>query len=170
MTDKRSPEYLTIGRVLAPWGIKGEAKVEIITDFPDRFALLEQVYLGEEHLPYKLEGFRRHKQFALLKFAGLDDPVAVSELAGLFVEIPAAEAMPLGADEYYEHQIIGLEVWTTEGQHLGRVREILFTGGNEVYVVQDKGQEVLIPALKETVPEIDLAKGRMIVRLLAGLV
>ncbi len=169
MTPKNPPDYLTIGRILAPWGTKGEAKVEIITDFPDRFALLDQVYLGEGHTPYKLERFRRHKQFALLKFAGVDDPLVTSELAGLFVEIPVREAMPLGPDEYYEHQIIGLDVWTAEGEYLGRVAEILFTGSNEVYVVQDRGKEVLIPALKEVVTEIDLAKGRMIVRLLAGL-
>ena len=163
------PDYLIIGKVLSAWGLKGEVKIEIITDFPDRFALLDQVLLGDEHTPFKLEGFRKHAQFGLLKLSGLDNPEAARKLAGMLIYVPIAEAVPLGPDEFYEHQIIGLDVWTTDGQHLGRVSEVLFTGSNEVYVVQDKGKEVLIPAIKDVVPEIDLERGRMIVRLIDGL-
>jgi len=126
------PEYLVIGQVLAPRGLKGEVRVAIITDFPDRFALLDHVYLGPEHILFKLERFRRHKQWALLKFAGLDTRDSVEKLRGLSVEIPIAQAMPLGQDEYYEHQLIGLEVWSTDQRLLGRVTEIIFTGSNDV--------------------------------------
>jgi len=163
------PEYLVIGQVLAPRGLKGEVRVAIITDFPDRFALLDHVYLGPEHILFKLERFRRHKQWALLKFAGLDTRESVEKLRGLSVEIPIAQAMPLGQDEYYEHQLIGLEVWSTDQRLLGRVTEIIFTGSNDVYVVQGEGKELLIPALKDVVLEINLEKGRMIAQLVEGL-
>jgi 16S rRNA processing protein RimM len=163
------PEYLIIGEVLAPWGVAGEAKVEIITDFPERFASLEQVYLGDELTPYKLERSRLYRQFVLLKFAGVDSPEAVKKLAGAAVRIPLAQAVALQPGEYYEHQIIGLEVVTEEGQSLGRVSEVLYTGGNEVYVVQGGEREVLIPAIKSVVSEISLEKGRITIRLMEGL-
>lgn len=168
-TASNQPEYLIIGRILAPRGLRGEVKVEILTDFPDRFALLDTVYLGEEHTPYTLEQVRRQKQLVLLKFAGLDTREAVEELRGLYVQIPIAQAMPLGPGEYYEHQILGLEVWTEQGRFLGRISEILVTGSNDVYVVSDGGKELLLPALRDVVREVDLGQGRMLVRLLEGL-
>lgn len=161
-------EYLIIGQVVGSWGVRGEAKVNILTDFPERFALLKRVYLGEEHTPCKVQYARLHKQWALIKFVGIDSPAAARALAGQYVRIPIAEAMPLAADEYYEHQILGLAVWTDEGEYLGRIKEILFTGSNDVYVVQDDA-EILIPALKDVVLQVDLEQGRMIVHLLEGL-
>lgn len=164
-----NPEYLIIGQVLAPWGVAGEAKVEIITDFPERFALLDQVYLGQNPTPYKLTSARLYKHFVLLKFAGVDSPEAVKELAGAEVRIPFSRAMPLQPDEYYEHQIIGLEVVTEEGQILGKVTEILYTGGNEVYVVRGGEREVLIPAIRSVISEISLEKGRITIHVMEGL-
>ncbi|HID86899.1 MAG TPA: 16S rRNA processing protein RimM, partial [Anaerolineae bacterium] len=141
-----APRYLVIGRVLAPWGVRGEVKIKILTDWPDRFALLERVYLGEDLRPYVLERFRLQKGNAIVKLGGCESREAVERLRGQFVQIPVEEAMPLGEDEYYEYQIIGLDVWTKEGEYLGRVREVIYTGANDVYVVRDEGREVLIPA------------------------
>jgi len=163
-----APEYLIIGQVVGSWGVRGESKVSIITDFPERFSSLKRVYLGEGYVPYKVQHARLHKRWALIKFVGVDDPADARALAGQYVCIPIAEAMPLAADEYYEHQILGLAVWTDEGEYLGRIAEILFTGSNDVYVVQGEG-ELLIPALKDVVLRVDLEQGRMIVHLLEGL-
>jgi 16S rRNA processing protein RimM len=77
--------------------------------------------------------------------------------------------MPLKEDEYYLYQIVGLEVWTNEGKFLGCVDEILFTGGNDVYVVRDGDQEVLIPAISDVVKEVDISEGRLTVQLMEGL-
>ena len=175
MTSKalpRQPEYLIIGRILAPRGLRGEVKAEILTDFPDRFALLDTVYLGEEHTPYKLERVRRFKQWVLLKFAGLDTRQSVEELRGLYIEIPTTQAMPLAPGEYYEHQILGLEVYAAGGECLGSIVEILYTGANEVYVVRGPApgrREILIPAIESVVLEVDLAAGRLTVELPPGL-
>ena len=164
------PPYLAIGKVVRPWGVRGEVKVEILTDWAERFALLEYVYLGEEVKLYRLERFRLHQGYALLKLTGCDDRNAAESLRGQVVQIPHEEAMPLDEDEYYVYQIEGLEVWTDEGESLGRVVEVLFTGCNEVYVVHGPGGEVLIPAIADVVLEVDLEGGRLIVHLMDGLI
>jgi 16S rRNA processing protein RimM len=164
------PRYLVIGRVARPWGTQGELKVEIMTDFPDRFALLRKVYLGPKAVPFTLEGFRLHKGSALLKLEGCHDRAAVEKLRGQLVQIPIEEAMPLEEDEYYEHQIVGLTVWTTGGECLGTVDEIIFTGSNDVYVVRGEGREILIPAIENVVLEVNLAKRRLIVEMMEGLI
>jgi len=141
-----------------------------MTDFPDRFALLRKVYLGPKAVPFALEGFRLHKGSALLKLEGCHDRAAVEKLRGQLVQIPIEEAMPLEEDEYYEHQIVGLAVWTVGGEYLGTVDEIIFTGSNDVYVVRGEGREILIPAIENVVLEINLAKGRLIVEMMEGLI
>ena len=161
--------YLAVARVLAPWGIRGEVKAEILTDFPNRFSLLETVYLGEEFQPLELESSRLHKRFALLKFADLDRREDVERLRGMLVQIRTDQAMALDEDTYYVHQIVGLEVWTVDGEHLGPITDVLFTGSNDVYVVRTDNQELLIPAISDVVREVDLEAGRLTVRLLEGL-
>lgn len=168
--NRAEPRYLVVGRVTRPWGIQGEVKVEIITDFPDRFSLLQKVYLGPEAAPFTLEGFRLHKGAALLKLEGCHDRATAEKLRGQLVQIPFQEAMPLQEDEYYEHQIVGLAVWTAGGEYLGTVDEIIFTGSNDVYVVRGKGKEILIPAIEDVVLEISLAQGRLMVELMEGLI
>lgn len=163
------PEYLAIATVLAPHGVGGELKVRIETDFPERFALLTRVYLGPEHLPYDFEGFRLHAAHGLLKLKGCDDRTAAEKLRGMDVWIPLGEAMPLKPGEYYEYQILGLEVSTPGGEPLGVIRDVLYTGSNAVYVTQGPRGEVLIPVLKEVVLEVDLEGGRMVVQLPPGL-
>jgi len=170
VNSKIEPRYLVIGRVIRPWGVRGEVKVEIITDFPERFALLRRVYLGPEAVPVIVEGFRLHQAAAILKLRGYHDRAAAEELRGQLVQIPIEEAMPLAEDEYYEHQLVGLAVWTARGEFLGTVEEIIFTGSNDVYVVRSQGKELLIPAIEDVVLEINLARGRMVVELMEGLI
>ncbi len=166
---RRIPEYLTIASVLAPWGTRGELKVRIETDFPERFERLQRVYLGAEHLPYELEGFRRHQDHGLLKLKGCDSPQSAAKLRDMEVQIPLAEAMPLPHGQYYTYQIEGLQVRTEDGEALGSVTEVLFTAANPVLVVRGARGEVLIPKLPEVVLEISPQAGYVIVRLPPGL-
>ncbi len=144
--------------------------MEIITDSPDRFSLLRKVYLGPEAVPFIVEGFRFHQAAAILKLKGCRDRTAVEKLRGQLVQIPIEEAVPLKEDEYYEHQIVGLAVWTAQGEYLGTVEEIIFTGSNDVYVVRRPGREILIPAIEDVVLEVNLAQRRMVVELMEGLI
>lgn len=145
-------------------------KVEVLTDFPDRFASLQRVYVGDKIVPFTVEGFRLHKGRTLLKLSGCESPTGADKLRGQYVYVPIEEAVPLPEDEYYVHQIVGLTVWTKEGELLGQVSEVLFTGSNEVYIVQGEGKEMLLPAIEDVVKEVDLERGRLIVELMEGLV
>ncbi len=164
------PDYLVIGQVRSAWGVRGEVKVGVMTDFPDRFARLQQVYVGDPPELVRIEKCRPHGAYIVLKLAGYDDRTAADTLRGHFLQVPTAEAMPLGEDEYYVYQIVGLMVVTTGGEYLGRVCEVLFTGANEVYVVKDEtGREVLIPAIADVIREVDLEGGRLVIEPIAGL-
>jgi 16S rRNA processing protein RimM len=165
----KRPTHLVIGRILGPHGIKGEVEVEILTDFPERFDVLETAYLGEELQAVRLEGCRTHGSRALLKLAGYESRDAAAKLCGLLLQVPIEDAVRLEDDEYYIYEIVGLEVTTTEGERLGRVAEVIETGSNDVYVVRDGDQEILIPALSDVVTGVDLDAGRIEVRLPKGL-
>jgi len=166
---------LAVGQVAGAHGIRGEIKVAVLTDDPQRFGQLSQVWLGrdeQEPTPWALEGFRLHKGRALLKLKGCDDRSMAESLRPNLVLIPLEKAIPLEEDEYYEHQIVGLEVWMVSGERLGEIEEILYTGANEVYVVrgdEPDRQEILIPAIEEVIREIDLEAGRLTIEPLEGL-
>jgi 16S rRNA processing protein RimM len=168
------PRFLAMGQVLGAHGIRGEIKVDILAGDPDRFRTLRRVLIGavdQEPIPWPLEGYRLHKGRALLKLGGCDDRTYAETMRGLLVQIPIEATAPLKDDEYYEHQIVDLEVWTSGGEQLGMVVEVLYTGANEVYVVEtDSGSEVLIPAIDSVVRSIDLEAGRIVVDLMEGLI
>jgi 16S rRNA processing protein RimM len=171
--NSSEPRFLIIGEVLRPHGLRGEVKVEILTEFPERFRLLKEVYLsdeGDEPRPYQLEQVRYHQGFAILKLGTCDDRTAAEKLRGRLVQIPRELAMPLEEGAYYIYQIVGLEVWTEAGEYLGRVVEVLENPANDVYVVQGPRGEILLPAIESVIRQIDLPAQRMTVTLLAGLV
>lgn len=163
------PSHLVIGCVMSPHGVRGEIRVKVLTDFPDRFGGLETIYLGEEYTPAVVEGCRKHGADVLLRLAGVDRREDADKLRGLLVRVPIDQARPLSEDEYYVHEIVGLEVWTTEGEYLGRVAEVIETGSNDVYVIRDGAREILIPALSDVVLGVNLEEGRIEVQLMKGL-
>jgi 16S rRNA processing protein RimM len=167
------PRYLAIGQIIGAHGLGGELKVALLTQEPTRFGWLKRVYVGreeEEPLPQKMEGFRLHQGRVLLKLEGCDDRTAAEALRGAFVQVPIEEAIPLKEGEYYEHQIVGLAVWTAKGEALGEVVEILYTGANDVYVVRGLDRsEILIPAIAGVILKVDLEAGRLVVELPEGL-
>jgi len=166
--------YLAIGRIIAPHGIRGEVKVEVLTDFPERFKPGTHVFLGAgtedpEARPAKIVAARPHKGGFLVKLDIVPDRNAAELVRNRYLLIPAADAMPLGEHENYLHDLIGLQVETTDGQQLGELREVLFTNANDVYVVRGPAGEVLLPALRDVVLQVDLSTRRMVVALPEGL-
>lgn len=162
------PSHLTIGRIVGPRGVKGELRVLILTDFPNRFVGLKKVFVGDDLMPYEVETSRLFKGSALVKLRGVENMLDAAKLKDKFVYVPVKEAVPLPEGQFYWYEIIGLEVWTTEGNLLGKVTDILRTGANDVYVVRN-AREILIPAIEQVVKEIDVKKGRMVVELMPGL-
>jgi len=173
MANEKQPteRYLAIGRITGPHGIRGEVKVQILTDYPERFRPGAEVYLGDEvnaHL-VEITGVRPHKRALLVKLASVPDRTAAELLRGQLFLIPEDQAMPLDEDENYAYDLIGLAVETVEGEALGELVEILFTGANDVYVVSGPAGEILIPALRTVVLEVDLTEEKMVVALPDGL-
>ncbi len=158
-------QRLTIGKIVAPQGLRGDVRMLIWTHFPERIPSLRRVYLDEEAEPRRLRSASVRGNVAILSIEGVDTREEAEALRGAVVAIPREEAAPLGEDEYYHFQLIGLQVFDEAGHRLGEVVDILETGANDVYVVRtDEGRELLLPAIKQVVLDIDLERGRMTVR------
>jgi 16S rRNA processing protein RimM len=163
-----------IGRVLRPHGVQGELRVEIITDYPERLTQHAHFYLAHPSSPekvrrYLVEELRQHREMLLLKLDGCDDRGGAEALRDMLVQIPVEEAVPLEEGEYYHFQLVGVRVETESGEWLGQVVEVLETGANDVYVVRGPRGEVLLPAIRDVVRELDLESQRMVVHLLPGM-
>ena len=156
---------VSVGRVRAPHGIRGEVKVESLTDFPERFAPGSRLWLRGR--PATIEASRWQSRTLFLKLEGVDDRETAESLRGADLQAPAPTALEEG--RYYQHEIIGLEVRDKHGAELGRVAEIISTGSNDVYVVRGRRGELLLPAIEDVVVAVDLARGQIVVELMEGL-
>ena len=161
------PGYVAIGRVGAPWGVRGAVRVLPLTDRRGQLAAGRTVTVAGERRT--IESARWQKGLVYLRLSGIDDREAAAELGGRLLAIPESELEPLPDGQYYRFQLIGLSVVSREGEELGRVTEVLSTGANDVYVVHGDRGELLLPATDEVVREIDLETGRMLIDVLPGL-
>lgn len=161
--------YLIIGRVLKPWSYRGEMKMEILTDFPNRFASLQKVYLGDDAKPFSVERAHLHGKYVLLKLKGVDSTEDADKLRDQLVQVARTDAVQLPKGQHFIHELVGLRVITTKGETLGVIEEILDTRANDVYVVRNETREILIPATEEIVKEISVERGEMIVEMMEGL-
>ena len=169
----RSPDiaagYIAIGYIAALFGVKGEVKVTLATDFPQRFQRLETVYLGREAQPIRLISSRPHQDFLLVLLDGYNDRTTAEALLGQWLQIPESDLLPLGEGEHYVFQLAGLRVRTTDGRDLGVIAEILSTPANDVFVVQGPAGEVLVPYINDIVAEERLDMGEIIIHPMPGL-
>jgi 16S rRNA processing protein RimM len=197
----QTPDYITIGEVVAPHGVHGELRITMLSDFPQRFLALDRIYLTPPPAPaprlgatpvasgspqdYKvmtarLLGAGKKRLFpqtdpedaartgpwtgqihlALIKLAGINDPETAATVRGYLLQLPAGEAWPLPPDTFYAFQLYDLPVLTADGARVGVVEDLLATGSNDVYVVRTvAGKELLVPAVKDIVLEINPAGG-----------
>lgn len=165
-------ELLQVGAITSSHGIKGEVKVFPTTDDPARFKRLKEVVLdtGKEKLTLEIEGVKFFKQFVILKFKGLDNINDIERYKGKGLYVTRKNAVRLRRDEYFIADLIGLSVYQDNGQLLGTLKNVISTGANDVYEVQmEDGREVLLPAIKECILEVDIEEGRMKVFLMPGL-
>ena len=171
MPKQNQTEWATIGKVVALFGVRGELKVRLLTDIPNRFAELDAVQLGPDHTRYPIESVRPHKgEMVVLKFEGIDDANAAEPLINLDLQIPVSKLAKLPADSYYQHDILGLQVFTLDERELGNIVDIIVTGSNDVYVIKTQGgQQILIPAIKDVIKQIDLIRHTMYIDPLPGL-
>lgn len=164
-------QYLQVGVISSTHGIKGEVKVFPTTDDPARFRELKQVILdtGKEQLLLEIQGVKFFKQLVIVKFKGIDNINDVEKYKGKSLFVNRDNAVKLEEDEYFIADLIGMKVYTEEGE-LGILKDVIETGANEVYVVEsEKYGEVLIPAIHQCILNVDVQEHTMKVHLLNGL-
>jgi 16S rRNA processing protein RimM len=156
---------LLIGKIIGFHGLKGEMKVKVLTDFPERFAVNAHLKVGWPDSSRKpeevvLETVRQHKDNLLVKFKGLDSRTAAAPYGGALFQIDEKSAKPLPEGRYYEFQIIGLKACYLDGAPVGVVKKILSMRHHDVYVIEGE-EDVLVPALKKVIKRVDLDQGTL---------
>jgi 16S rRNA processing protein RimM len=159
---------LAVGVVIGVHGIKGELKIRPLTEEPEQFESLKQVYLGDEPNPRKIRGVRFHAGNVLLRLTGIAGPEAGNRFRGAVLRVPGTAVRPLDEGEFFLYQLIGLEARTELGGVVGNVIDLIETGASDVIVIEDQvtKQQTLLPNLPDVVLDIDPAGGWMVVRLL----
>lgn len=156
---------LAVGRIVAAHGVRGEVKMDIITDRPEEIPKLRRIYLNNDPTPRPIARARGTERQAILKINGVDTRDDAEALRGAIVRIRGNQFSPREDDSYYHYQLIGLSVFLEDGTPIGSLTEIIETGEVDVYVVRDEsGREELFPALKDIVLEIDPPANRVVVR------
>lgn len=165
-------EYLSIGQIINIHGFRGEVKVYPLTDSMSRFKRLKEVYIEEngEPVKYMVEGVKFLSNTVIMKLAGIDTEEAAEKLRNYYIKVDRKSAVKLPKDSYFICDLIDLEVYDGKGACLGRISDVLQTGSNDVYVVKAQDRDILVPALKEVVREIDLKNGKIVVELPEGLI
>ena len=153
-----------IGKIAAPHGVRGEVRIVPLTDFPERFENLKSVFL-EDDSKLEVEFVKHNNKFIIIKFKNINSRNDIEVYNGKLLMLNRSEIPSLPEGEYYNFDIIGLEVIDDKGVKLGKISEILKTGSNDVYVV-DAEKQILIPALKKVVKEININDGFMILLLI----
>lgn len=160
--------HVVVGWIRGAWGVQGDLKVEVHTDLPTRFAPGSVLHLDGQAT--RVERSRTLKNGVLIKLDAVADRTAAEALRGRVLTVPQSEVEPLPDGAYYQFQIIDMAVWSEEGEYLGKVAEILPSGGTDVYVVRDDGRrDMLLPALADVIVDVDVDACRMTVRPPEGL-
>ena len=162
-----------VGVISSTHGVRGEVKVFPTTDDVKRFKKLKKVILdtGREHLPLEVESVKFFKQFAIVKFKGIDNINDIEKYKGKSLLVDREHAVKLKKDEYFIADMIGLRVITDDGEEFGTLKDVLETGANDVYIIDSvKHGEVLIPAIKQCVLDVDIENNKMVIHLMEGLV
>ncbi len=162
-----------VGVISSTHGVRGEVKVYPTTDDVKRFKKLKEVILdtGREKKTLEIESVKFFKQFAILKFKGIDNINDIEKYKGKSLFVDREHAVRLRKDEYFIADMIGMQVVTDDGEDFGTLKEVIETGANDVYIIDTKEHgEVLIPAIKQCILNVNVEQGVMQIHLMEGLV
>lgn len=162
-TGKKDDDLVAVARVVKVRGVRGEVVADLLTDFPQRFADLEQLIAitpSRERMILNVENQWFHNERLVLKFAGYDSPETAGRLVGCELAVPEAEIVKLEEDEFYDWQLIDCRVETIDGAEVGHVREVLHLGAAPVLVIRDEEdkREHLVPLAETICVEIDIER------------
>lgn len=165
-------DLIKVGIITNTHGLRGEVKVFPTTDDKQRFLDLEEVILdtGKEKKQLTIERVRFFKNMVILKFKGMDNIDDVQRLRQAGLLVTRDQAVPLGDNEYFIADLIGLAAVSDEGEALGKIADVLQSAANDVYVVRKSGvEDLLVPAIRECVRQVDIENGQITLHLLTGL-
>ena len=166
-------ELLQVGVISSTHGVRGEVKVFPTTDNINRFKKLKQVILdtGREKMVLEVQGVKFFKQFAILKFRGIDNINDIEKYKGKSLFVDREHAVKLKKDEYFIADMIGMNVYTEDNKFFGVLKDVIETGANDVYTISSEEHgEVLVPAIKQCILNVDIENGKMTIHLLEGLI
>ena len=162
-------KYIEIGKNINTYGIKGQLKIVPYTDNIKRFEKLKKIYINEKE--YLIENVKYIKNIVILKLQGINTIEQAEEYRNLYMYIDRKDAIKLPKDTYFIRDLIGIEVYTNDGEKLGIIDDIFKTGSNDVYVVRNSlGKQILLPAISSVIEKIDLENKKVTVNLIKGLI
>ena len=164
-------KVLQVGVIASTHGIKGEVKVFPTTNDAERFRKLKKVILdtGTEKLDMEIEGVKFFKQFVIVKFKGIDSIDEIEKYKGKSLFVTREDAVKCKKDEYYIADLIGIEVVEESGSPFGRLKDVMETGANDVYIIEmSDGREVLLPAIRQCILDVNIEKGIMTIHVMEG--
>ncbi len=164
---------LEIGQIVNTFGIKGMVKVKPFTDDIKRFDELKTICVekNSNKTEYEVEEVKYHKDMVLIKFKGIDKVEQAENLRNSYLTISRNSVEELEEGRYYIVDLLGLEVYTDEEILLGTLEDIFNTGSNDIYVVKnEKGKQILLPAIQDVIKQIDIENKKIIAHLLPGLI
>jgi len=167
----RLPDLIDIGQITRTHGIHGDVCVRPLTDKPDRFKLLQRVFLNRdgEPNPFNIESVKIAGRFVLLHVHGIDSIEQAQQWRNAYVQIPREDCVPLPQGQYYYFEVMNLTVLTTAGEKIGHIEDIQSYPAHDIYVVRNDDREYLIPAVPEIIKKIDILQGTMVIQAIEGL-
>ena len=166
-------ELLQVGVITSTHGVRGEVKVFPTTDDPERFKTLKHVLLdtGREKKPLEIQGVKFFKQFVILKFKGIDNINDIESYKRCPLLVERKDAVALEENEYFIADMIGIQVVTEDDEPFGILKDVMETGANDVYVIDtEEHGEVLVPAIRECILDVDIENQKMKIHLMDGLI
>lgn len=157
--------YLACGQIVKPQGLRGELKVQPLTDDPQRFETMEFVHLqqGSGYQAVAVVSLRLHEGFAYIKLQGINDRDAAEAVRGQYLWVDRANAVKLPEGRYYIADILGSLLVDETGKSYGRVKDVIQTGANDVYVIEQGAREWMLPALKNIILQYVLDEGHILI-------
>ena len=165
-------DFFQVGIVTSPHGVRGEMKVFPTTDDARRFKRLKEVIAdtGKERITLEIEGVKFFKNLVIIKFRGIDSCDEAEKYRKTSLLVSRENAVRLSRDEYFIADVIGLTVQNEEGSEIGVLKDVMETGANDVYVIElHDGRELLLPAIRQCVLQVDVKAGFIRIHILEGL-
>lgn len=166
-------DFLEIGQIVNTFGINGLLKIKPFTDNIKRFDKLKKVYIVDKNnlKEFVIEEVKYHKGLVLLQLKGIYDMNTAEKYKGMYLKIKREDAVQLPKNSYFIADLLGLQVYDENNILLGYLEDIFPTGSNDVYVVKTQdGKQILLPAIKSVIKNIDLQTKKITVKLIEGLV